>query len=218
MQVDSPSEIQSLVTLGLADRMLAEVATVDEARALINLAEQARVYARQSKLGTSAINHATVIKVRAERRLADIVDEGQARGEIATSHDGSPAVRSADTYDELGLTRQGVDDARTLRDGYSEEQLEELRQAADSEDEVLSRKELIRKARDATRVNEVNAQEQEERVKVLFPIYDALAALASCSLTPSEFKQRVLPASTYRVTGNLTKASDWLQELRSIWE
>ncbi len=60
-----------------------------DAIALINFAEQAGMYARQSKLGTSAIDHATMIKVRAERRLADIVDKGHERGEFARAGDGS---------------------------------------------------------------------------------------------------------------------------------
>jgi len=44
------------------------------------------VWAQQARLGTSAVNHATVIKMRAERRLADAVDKGQKAGQpqIAT--------------------------------------------------------------------------------------------------------------------------------------
>lgn len=49
----------------------------------MDFAEAARVYAQQAKLGTASINHAQVVKLRAERKLADLVDEGQERGEIA---------------------------------------------------------------------------------------------------------------------------------------
>ena len=60
--------------------MLAEIATAGDAVNVIAFAEAARVWAQQAKLGTSAVNHATVIKMRAERRLADAVDEGQKQG------------------------------------------------------------------------------------------------------------------------------------------
>lgn len=133
--------------LGAAERMLAEVATVDDARGLINAAEQARVYAVQSKLGTVAVNHATVIKVRAERRLADIVDEGQARGEIAIPGDRAN-VRSPDisTLDSLGIDRQRLSEARVLRDRYTDEDLAAMQRKADDVDEVLSRQALLKRA------------------------------------------------------------------------
>ena len=66
-------------------------------------------------LGTAAINHATVIKVRAERRLADIVDAGQERGEIAVPGPGAD-VRSANIsgFEELGIDRFRLAEARVL--------------------------------------------------------------------------------------------------------
>ena len=42
------------------------------------------VYAKKAHLGTASINHATTIKIRAEVRLANMVDQGQANGQIAT--------------------------------------------------------------------------------------------------------------------------------------
>ncbi len=77
-----------LEQLAQAERMLAGIATAKDAVDVIAFAEAARVWAQQAKLGTSAVNHATVIKLRAERRMADAVDEGQAAGQIATSRDG----------------------------------------------------------------------------------------------------------------------------------
>jgi hypothetical protein len=213
-------EPRSVVTLQLAEQMLSlsQVATVDDARDLINLAEQARVYARQSKLGTAAVNHATIIKVRAERRMADIVDEGQARGEIATQDDGqSKGIRNANTLDELGIEAPRLFEARLLRDGYTDEELESLRQSSDANDDVLSRAALIEQARDATRQNAENAKVQGERVAVLFPIYKALAALATCSLSPAEFKARVLPESAYRISDHIDAAVDWLSTLKEEW-
>lgn len=139
----------AVTTLASAERMLAEVATTEDAQQLIKLAEQARVLARQSKLGTSAINYATIIKIRAERRLANIVDEGQERGEIATQETGRPiSVQSADTstLEELGIERQRLSEARSLRDAFTDEQLEEKSRDASEKDQVLSRDRLIKEA------------------------------------------------------------------------
>lgn len=143
-----PDEPRSLAILETAERMLAEIATLDEAQQLIGLAEQARVYARQSTLGTSAINHATVIKVRAERRLADIVDQGQARGEIATPGDSATLRdRNIATYADLGMDSRKVSEARVLRDGYTDAELEGIRGEADQKDRTLSRTSLLHDAR-----------------------------------------------------------------------
>jgi N6-adenosine-specific RNA methylase IME4 len=147
-----------LTKLSHAERLLAEVATVADATQLDSYAEAARVYAKQAKLGTEAINHATHIKVRAQRRLADVVGEGQARGEIATQKDaGRPpkeipsecegfSERPA-TFAELGLDSGRVAEARLLRDAYTEEALAERIEEANQQDRELSRKTLLMEAR-----------------------------------------------------------------------
>lgn len=144
------AEPQSLAALESAERMLAEIATLDDAQTLIGLAEQARIYARQSQLGTSAINHATVIKIRAERRLASIIEEGQDRGKIARPGPAPSQTSLANdiaTYADLGLTRQKVEQARVLRNGYTDDDLEVIRNEADRNDKILTRTDLIRDAR-----------------------------------------------------------------------
>ncbi len=69
--------------------------------------------------GTAAVNHATAIKVRALKRMAELVDEGQAAGVIATRQDTlrrGPVVPSHDngppaTLTDLGITRQRLHEA-----------------------------------------------------------------------------------------------------------
>lgn len=140
----------SLVTLSKAERMLAEVATASDALNIIDLAEAARVWAQRAKLGTASINHATAIKLKAEIKLADVVDEGQRRGEIATAADGRPkiSVIANDTYvpvtyDDLGLTRNKVHEARKIRDAYTPDSIDELVESATINDREISRKEFV---------------------------------------------------------------------------
>ena len=101
----------SLTDLGIARQRL------HEARKLATLSE--------AELGTAAVNHATVIKARALKRMAELVDEGQQRGEIAQARDtlvpvvlgrdnrGAPAPAS---LTDLGITRQRLHEARNPRE------------------------------------------------------------------------------------------------------
>ena len=119
-----------------ANRMLAEVATAQDAVHLRNLAEAARVLAKQVKLGEAAVNHATAIKLRAEVRLADIIDEGQAAGDIATAATGGarygrghtepgpkfgPGSAAPTTLADLGVDKRRLAESRQIRDHYGDQ-------------------------------------------------------------------------------------------------
>jgi N6-adenosine-specific RNA methylase IME4 len=149
----------SLSPLTRAEQMLANIDTPAEALDVIDLAEVARVYAQQARLGTGAVNAATVVKVRAECRLADVVDRGQAEGRIATAGgDQQSIVRGSDnalSLDELGVSRQRLAEARLLRDaGFTDERLTELQTNADHADRVLSRTSMLAEARRSRHVDE----------------------------------------------------------------
>jgi N6-adenosine-specific RNA methylase IME4 len=133
--------------LAEADRLLEVAATAPELLDLRNMAEHARILAQQLRLGTSAINHATVIKMRAERKIADVVDAGQAAGEIADQGQRSN-VRGPDvsSLDDLGITRQRLAEFRTVRDRYTDDELRDLERAATETDRLLSRDMLVRRA------------------------------------------------------------------------
>src|SRR6266542_3120338 len=82
-----------LARLELARRLLAEVRSVDEVKSIHDLAEAARVYARQARLGLEAQNDSAEIKLRAERRLGELLatlpkqdggDAARARSQAAT--------------------------------------------------------------------------------------------------------------------------------------
>jgi hypothetical protein len=59
--------------------LLAEVHRVDEVEAIHDLAEAARVYARQARLGLETQNESAEIKLRAERRLGELLTTPPAR-------------------------------------------------------------------------------------------------------------------------------------------
>src|SRR2546430_2275923 len=65
-----------LARLETARRLLAEVRSVDDvddAKAIHDFAEAARVYARQARMGLEAQNDAAEIRLRAERKLGELL-------------------------------------------------------------------------------------------------------------------------------------------------
>lgn len=97
----------SLAKLEKANQMLSEIKTVDDAKKLVNLAEAARVYAREAELGLEAQNHAAEIKLRAQRRAGEIllkIEKGSGRPSKNLSQ---PVTNfKQDTYNEIDITRQ----------------------------------------------------------------------------------------------------------------
>lgn len=143
----------TLDVLSRAERMLAQCAHAEDAVQLIDLAEAARVFAKQMDLGTAAVNHATTIKLKAERRLADIVDEGQATGEIATKRDGgrppkmspeSGGISGPASLDSLGVDSRRLSEARKVRDNLTDEAIDAIAADATAEGREVSRSSVLR--------------------------------------------------------------------------
>ena len=67
-----------------------------------------------------------------ERRLADVVDEGQAAGLIA-EREGSVRNPDSKTFAELGLKKQRLAESRRIRDHYTDDGLLALHLANETE-------------------------------------------------------------------------------------
>lgn len=126
--------------------MLADIKTAEDAVDAMALADFAADLARRVELGTASVNHALVIKAKAMRKLADIVDEGQAKGEIAKPHVRSD-VRSADIR-PLPIPRQRLAECRQIRDAFpTDEQLEEQFTEATERGKELPTRALVKIAK-----------------------------------------------------------------------
>lgn len=144
-----------LATLTQAELLLSQAASIDEVSKIKDLAEAARVYAQEMKLGTSAVNYATKIKVRAEKKMADLVDGGQESGEIATKRSGGrpkkhshpEGISKPKTLKELGVSAPRLHESRLIRDYVPDEEIEETFAKADEKGKEVSRSELLKKAR-----------------------------------------------------------------------
>jgi hypothetical protein len=71
--VPHASHADPLTRLETACRLLAEARSLDEVKTIRDVAEAARVYAREVQLGLEALNDAAEIKLRAERRLGELL-------------------------------------------------------------------------------------------------------------------------------------------------
>ena len=97
---------------------LAEARTSAEVLEAKAAAEAALAYAKVTKAANETQANCLRMIVRAEMRMADEIDRGQANGEVATAGD-NPIVRASDnqvTYEALGIDRRRVAEWRGIRD------------------------------------------------------------------------------------------------------
>lgn len=102
-----------------AERLLAEAATAEDVKDVIDAASFAAELSRRIGLSTDSINHALLIKAKALRRLAEVVPSP---GHGGDRHSGEFQVRSPDL--NAIIPRQRLAEARRIRDAFSEDDLE----------------------------------------------------------------------------------------------
>lgn len=151
----TPAEAPFIDRLSSANRLLAEIGD-DPLRAsrVWDLAETARVYARQMDLGVQAVNYAVAVKLKAQRRLADAVDAGQQSGAIHANRrpkkvpDPRALIEPVPvSLDELGIASQRVSESRKIRDTFTDEEIDGLARAAAEAGTELSTARVLAEAR-----------------------------------------------------------------------
>ena len=109
---------RELTLLTSADRMLAEAKTVDEIKEIRDKSEVVKAYAKKARLGQDIVIQAATIKVRAERRLGQILRKtpladsapGNQHSHSDRSHDATGPVRLKD----LGITKSDSSRAQQI--------------------------------------------------------------------------------------------------------
>jgi hypothetical protein len=110
--------------LGEAQRALAEATSIQEVKQIADLTQAARVYLQRSKASVETIYAATSLRIRAKRRLGEMLIEARESGKLRTSDDGrSKGVDNHDTLTlpDLDLTRDESSRAQRLAAIPSEE-------------------------------------------------------------------------------------------------
>ena len=105
-EAPTPETHPQLVRIDEARQALAQVATVDDARKIVDVAEAMRVYAKKAHLGLEAQNYAAEIKMLAERRCGELLRDMAEKGERATHETArSSSTLQLDTLDDLGIEK-----------------------------------------------------------------------------------------------------------------
>lgn len=189
--------------------MLAACRTVDEAKKVRDLAEAARVYAREADLGQEAMNHAAEIKLRAERRAGEVLDEMVTKG--LRKSQATAKSNNAPSLDDLGIEPQ--DSSRWQKLAKAD--------PADFESYIAETKEAgapITTAGAIRYLTPNEKREREDRTQELFVIYRALEAISTFAMTPKQWARLDHGASGYRVDDHLEPAWKWLSGLRDAWQ
>lgn len=241
-QSTQPAETnQSILLMSSAERQLAEVRTTDDALGLMSRAEVARVMALRSKLGTAAVNHATLIKIRAEKALARIVDQAQAAGEITTqanhgrgiqqtqhirsAESPRPGGSAARTLEEVGVDDRRLAEARLLRDAFPDEELEQRKAQADAADEVMSRGQLVAEARARRPIPKPGGPRPWSGGgdgQAYLPGFELITDTARQPLSGSEwvaaFLESATPDRAMQLDATIDDAFRWLADVKDAWD
>jgi N6-adenosine-specific RNA methylase IME4 len=112
------SQPRELILLTNAQRALAKACSVDEVKELRDKAEAVKAYAKKARLGKDIVMEASVIKVRAERKLGEILQSldlakaspgNQHSGRRPNPVDGKPIFLS-----DLGVTKSDSSRAQQI--------------------------------------------------------------------------------------------------------
>ncbi len=104
---EETAEQYSLARIDGADRMLMEASTVEEVKDIRDKAEAIRVYLGQQKGGLRIQNRAAYLKIKAERKLGNLLAESVSAGRPKQTQDGLISKPS--------LSEMGIDDHQSSR-------------------------------------------------------------------------------------------------------
>jgi hypothetical protein len=191
-----------------------------------HLAEAALHHAKVTKAANETHADCLRIIIRADTRLADEIDKGQAEGEIATQSAGGANIGARPsgtaavdetirrTLKELGVTSQRLSEWRTVRDA-GESVVEEAISQAQAEDRPPTKSDILRKSRQTIEVPVTvkPAQTAPQIVRVV-----TKAATPAATVIHSAASLQTMEAE--KLAAELTNfIRDWRDKLqRSFWQ
>lgn len=204
--------MDSLVKLDKATQMLAEIKSVDDAKNLIDIAEAARVYAKQVKLGLEAQNHAAEIKLRAQRRAGELLDampKAQG-GEYKNTGKGYIPVNAPPRLEDIGVTKIQSSQWQAIASIPDDEFEEKITEVKQSEEEITTAG-MVRYAKDKKQPHvSHNSGENEWYTPAEF-IEAARRVMGEIDLDPasSDIAQETVKANKYYTIDDDGLEQEW---------
>ena len=156
--------MDALAKLSAATTALAQAKTLDDVKQIMDIAEAARTYARAAKLGLEAANHAAEVKLRAERKAGELLqqlerDKPGPRTELHSSLESNSQYRTVLTENDIApTTAHRWQTVATVPDEIFEEHVVTVQQ----EQRELTSAELLALAKKLKReVNRLERQAEE---------------------------------------------------------
>jgi hypothetical protein len=158
---------REIILLEQAAGYLAECQDLDEVRSIRDRAEAIRLYQRKAGDSLRAQNAAAEIKIRAERRMGELLKETpkQGPGEYQRSHDGTVAPRLAD----IGITKNESSRTQAIAAVPVKEFEEVIAEAKGANAELTSQEMIVRgqrHQRSARKVARLRERAEAARVPV----------------------------------------------------
>lgn len=229
------SETGALAQISQARRFLEQAKDLTDIKAVKDMAEAARLYARAKHLGLETENAAAEIKVRAERKLGETLassDLNKGGRPMKTTRPGR-AVSEDPTLAQLGITDDESSNAQAIAE-LPEVDFEQIVSETKAAGKPIASKPIARegrkrkKARDTASMNRsrnaprtraedaspINRQNgQDARLKAAFS-----RALASASeinvLAPSRVLEVLSVADANRAEATIERLGVWLEQFR----
>jgi len=168
-----------------AESRLAAIETPADALKAADWFETLRFAAQQADADTAQVNSFTADKAMALKKMAELVDEGQVRGEIAKPGDRPNVCPSnISTLDDLGVSRWRLHEARKL-EPLTVEAIKEIIDAANEDGREISCGELARIGDQLRRGQTVLISEQNERYTPACYIESARAVMGGIDVDPA---------------------------------
>lgn len=207
---------------------IAECHKVDEIKPIIDRAAQLAAAAKVAK-DTSAIQMVTEIRVRAERKLGQILEEqpkanggehgGKARIDGSRSE---PSIKTP-TLAQLGIDKKLSSRAQKLAKVTDKQFEEAVAVAREVAGEVTAAAVIQRQDRpaphpaDTARVV-IPASRAKDNETRIFELFGALETIATFPIPAESVHGEVRPYQRHRITNHLDGAIDFLTALRARWE
>lgn len=147
-----------IVRLEAARAALAEAKTIQQSKAIADVAAAAEIYARRQKLGEEAIDYAHAVKIEALRKLGALLKETPKAKARFDGTSREPSKNGAETLSDLGLDKKTSSIAQKLA-ALPEKEFEAVRDGHEAVSKAIAKVDGSRKEPSKDKADKAEAPE-----------------------------------------------------------